>query len=95
MVILAICVASVLLLGVIVWIGTNMVAHPDPAAGAVGAGIGSGLGMFDPGAGRAREEIDDKANQTEVLPTPDEDEDHPVWKVDLRRGTVKIPRPPQ
>ena len=91
MVILAVIVASVLLLGVIVWMGTRMVAHPDPNAGSVGGSIGTGLGVFDPGAGRAREEIDDQLSQAEILPTPDED-DRPRWKVDLHRGTVKIPR---
>ncbi len=92
MVIAAVCIGSVLLLGVVIWMGTRMVAHPDPSAGAIGGGVGAGLGMFDPGAGRAREEIDDRSKQAEILPTPDEDDDHPRWKVDLHRGTVKIPR---
>ncbi|WP_028645364.1 hypothetical protein [Nocardioides sp. URHA0020] len=94
MVILAVIVASVLLLGLIVWTGTKMVAHPDPDAVSVGGAMGAGLGVFDPGAARAREDIDDQKNQTEVVPSPDEGDD-PVWKVDLRRGTVKIPRPPR
>jgi len=93
MVILAACVGTVLLLGVIVWLGTKMVAHPDPDAVSVGGSMGTGLGVFDPGAARAREEIDDHKNQTEVVPTPDEDDETPGWKVDLHRGTVKIPRP--
>ena len=92
MVIVAVCLGSVLLLGVVVWMGTKMVAHPDPNAGSVGGSIGAGLGMFDPGAGRAREEIDDQLHQAEILPTPDEDDDHLSWKLDLHRGTVKIPR---
>lgn len=92
MVIAAVCIASVLLLGVIVWMGTKMVAHPDPDAVSAGSAMGTGLGVFDPGAARAREDIDDHKNQTEVVPTPDEDESVPGWKVDLHRGTVKIPR---
>ena len=92
MVILVVCVATVLLLGLIVWLGTKMVAHPDPDAVSAGGSMGTGLGVFDPGAARAREDIDDHKNQTEVVPTPDEDDSHPVWKVDLHRGTVKIPR---
>ena len=92
MVILAVVVASVLLLGVIVWMGTKMVAHPDPDAVSVGGAMGSGLGVFDPGAARAREDIDDHKNQTEVVPSPDEDDSHPLWRVDLHRGTVKIHR---
>jgi hypothetical protein len=92
MVVLAVCLASVLLLGVIVWMGTKMVAHPDPNAASVGGSIGTGLAMFDPGAGRAREEIDDHESQADILPTPDEDENNPRWKVDLHRGTVRIPR---
>lgn len=94
MVIVAACVGAVLLLGFIVWIGTKMVAHPDPDAVSVGGSMGTGLGVFDPGAARAREDIDDHKNQTEVVPAPD-GEDVPLWKVDLRSGTVKIPRPPQ
>jgi hypothetical protein len=91
MVILAVCVASVLLLGVIVWMGTKMVAHPDPNAVSAGGSMGTGLGVFDPGAARAREDIDDHKNQTEIVPAPD-GHDQPGWKVDLRSGTVKIPR---
>ena len=92
MVILAVIVATVLLLGVIVWMGTKMVAHPDPNAVSAGGSMGTGLGVFDPGAARAREDIDDHKNQTEVVPSPDEDDSHPLWKVDLHRGTVRIPR---
>jgi hypothetical protein len=92
MVILAVCVATVLLLGLIVWAGTRMVAHPDPEAVSVGGSLGTGLGVFDPGAARAADDLADHKNQTEVVPTPDEHDDHPIWKVDLHRGTVKIPR---
>lgn len=92
MVILVVCVATVLLLGVIVWVGTRMVAHPDPHAGSVGGAFGAGFGVFDPGAARAADDLEDNKNQVTVVPSPD-DYDRPTWDVDLRRGTVKIPRP--
>lgn len=92
MVIVAVCIASVLLLAVIVWMGTRMVAHPDPNAVSAGGAIGTGLGVFDPGSARAADDLAEQKNQTEVVPTPDE-HDQPVWRVDLHRGTVKIPRP--
>lgn len=91
MVIVAVGIASVVLLGLIVWMGTKMVAHPDPDAVSVGGAMGAGLGVFDPGAARASQDLEDNKNQTEVVPTPDE-HDRPVWRVDLHRGTVKIPR---
>jgi hypothetical protein len=92
MVITAVCIGAVLLLGLIVWAGTRMVAHPDPSAGSVGGAFGAGLGVFDPGAARAADDLEDNKNLTEVTPTPDED-DRPAWRVDLHRGTVRIPRP--
>jgi hypothetical protein len=92
MVILAVGAASVLLLAVVVWMGTRMVRNPDPSAGAVAGAFGSGLGVFDPGAARAAKDLEDDRNHAEIVPTPDE-HDRPTWRVDLTRGTVKIPPP--
>ncbi len=93
MVIALTVVGAVVLLAVVVWMGTHMVAHPDPNAGSVGDAFGAGLAVFDPGKARADDDLASKKHQSEILPTPDEDEDHPVWKVDLHRGTVRVPRP--
>jgi len=87
----AIVLAGLALFALVVWTGTRMVAHPDPAAGSVGDAFGAGLAVFDPGKARADDDLASRKHQSEIVPTPDE-EDHPVWKVDLHHGTVRIPR---
>lgn len=93
----ALVLAAVLLAGLgfawVVWMGTRMVAHPDPAATSVGDAFGAGLAIFDPGKARADDDLASRKHQSEVIPTPDE-EDRPAWTVDLRRNQVRIPRSP-
>ncbi|MBZ5737050.1 hypothetical protein [Nocardioides mangrovi] len=84
-------IAGVLLLAGVIWIGTHLVAHPEPGGGAMVDAFGSGLSVFDPGKARADEELDQHGHLMEIIPSPD-DEDHPVWKVDLQRNSVRIPR---
>ncbi len=87
----AVVLGGLALFALVVWAGTRMVAHPDPAAGSVGDAFGAGLAVFDPGKARADDDLDSRRHQSEIVPTPDE-EDQPAWKVDLRHGTVRIPR---
>jgi hypothetical protein len=91
MLIAAIVIGAVLLLALVVIAGTRMVAHPDPAAGSVGDAFGAGLAIFDPGKARADDDLASRKHQSEVVPTPDED-DQPAWRVDLHRNRVRIPR---
>lgn len=91
MLIATLVIAALALFGLVVWAGTRMVAHPDPSAGSVGDAFGAGLAIFDPGKARADDDLASRRHQSEIVPTPDE-EDLPVWKVDLRRNQVRIPR---
>lgn len=72
-------VVAVLVIGlvVVVWSGNQMLRNPAPGAGTMGNAFG-GFDVFDPGQGRAREELDRHEQQGPVTPTPDDDEDAPM-----------------
>ena len=91
MVVLLLVAVGLAVLALVVWAGTRMVAHPDPAAGSVGGAFGAGLAVLDPGKARAEEDLESHQRLADVLPSPDED-DRPVWTVDLHRNRVRIPR---
>lgn len=88
--ILVACLAGAVLFGLIVWAGTAMVRTAEGGAGA-GNALGGLTEVFDPGQGRARRDLQEQLEKTELAPTP-RDDDRPV-RVDLASGVVRLRRP--
>jgi hypothetical protein len=82
--------AGLLLLGLVVVAGTQMLRHHDGVASSGGNALGGFTDVFDPARGRAERDLESREHQGEVVPSPSDD-DRPV-KVDLARGTVRIRR---
>lgn len=90
--ILVMCLAGVVVFGLVVWAGTGMVRNQDGGSTGVGNALGAGLAdFFDPGKARSDRDLQEQLRKTEIAPTPDGD-DRPV-RIDLAAGTVRIRRP--
>lgn len=84
-------IAVVVVATLIVVAGHRMLTAPGPRSSSMADGLGNFIDVFDPARARADEDLKSHKNMGEVLPSPDE-EDHPVWKVDLHRNVVRVPR---
>jgi hypothetical protein len=84
-------VALALVAVLVLWAGHRMLTSEGPHSSGMADGLGSFIDVFDPARARADDDLRSHKSMGEVLPSPD-DEDHPVWKVDLHHGTVRIPR---
>lgn len=87
-------VALVLVTALITVVGHRMLTSDGPRSSGMSDGLGAFIDVFDPARARADRDLDSHKNMGEVLPSPD-DEDHPVWTVDLQRNRVRIPRAPR
>ena len=88
--------AGVLVLGLVVWSGHRMVRNPAPNAGGIADGLGSFNEVFDPGRARADQDLKSRDNQREIVPRPEDEDDHP-FRIDhvTMRAHIKRPKPPQ
>ncbi|MDF1602821.1 hypothetical protein [Nocardioides sp. YIM 152315] len=84
-------VALVLVTALVAVAGHRMLTAPGPRSSGFADGLGNFIDVFDPARARADEDLRSRKFMGEVLPSPD-DEDHPVWRVDLQRNQVRIPR---
>lgn len=91
--VLVLLAVAVLLAGgaLVVWAGTRMINTAADSGAGAGVAFGAAFEAFDPARARADEDLESRRQMGEVLPTPDPE--HPVWKVDLQRNQVRIPRP--
>ena len=74
--------------------GHRMLTGDAPRSSSLSDGLGGFIDVFDPARARADRDLESHKNRGEVLPSPD-DQDRPVWKVDLQRNSVRIPRSPR
>ena len=94
MVVIAVfAVAALVTLALVAWAGTRMLRSDAPRTSSMADGLGNFIDVFDPARARADEDLRSRKATGEVLPSPDGDEAHPVWKVDLHHNVVRIPRP--
>jgi hypothetical protein len=91
MLLVAVVVATLVVCGLVMWAGTRMLTAPGPRSSGAADALGNFIDVFDPARARADRDLESHKNMGEVLPSPDDD--HPVWKVDLHRNRVRIPRP--
>ena len=92
MLLVVVIAATVVVCGLVFWAGTKMLTSPGPRSSGASDALGNFIDVFDPARARADLDLKSHKNMGEVLPSPDDDDDHPVWKVDLHRNQVKIPR---
>ena len=92
---LAFAVAGVVVLGLLAWAGHRMlVGERPPGTGGASDALGSFIDVFDPARARADRDLQSKAHQGEVVPSPD-DEDLPVVIDPVRmRAMVRRPAAP-
>lgn len=83
--------AALLVGGLVVWAGHRMLTSGEGRSSGAADALGSFIDVFDPARSRADRDLESLKNMGEVLPSPDDD-DLPVWRVDLHRGVVRIPR---
>lgn len=91
---LVVGVALALATVLVVVVGHRMLTSDAPHSSGMSDGLGTFIDVFDPARARADRDLESHKNMGEVLPSP-EDEDRPVWQVDLRRNVVRVPRSPQ
>ena len=92
MTVLAVGAGTVVVLGLIMWLGHRMVTEERSGTSSGGGGVLGGFSdVFDPGRARAEHDLDSKEHQGELLPAP-LDLDPPVH-LDLDKGTARIRRP--
>jgi len=85
-------VGCLVVLGLVIWLSNRMLHADEGSTGSIGNAFGSALEVFDPGQGRARDELEAHEKQGAMLPNAKGDD--PPVKVDLRSGRVTI-RPTQ
>ena len=83
--------AGLLVVGLVAWAGHRMLTAPGARSSGASDALGSFIDVFDPARARADRDLESQKNMGEVLPSPD-DEDHPVWIVELLHNRVRIPR---
>jgi len=88
---LVVGIALALVTALVLVAGHRMLTHDGPHSSSLSDGLGTFIDVFDPARARADRDLESHKNMGEVLPAPD-DEDHPVWKVDLHKNVVRIPR---
>ena len=83
--------AGVALLLLVVWAGHRMLRNPAGTGGGVADGMGVFVDAFDPARSRADRDLKSKDNETQVVPSPS-DEDHPI-QIDHAAMQVRVRRP--
>lgn len=77
----------------VLWAGHRMLTHRGAHASGTADALGSFIDVFDPARARADRDLESRRHMGEVLPSPDDDPDHPHWTVDLHRGRATLRRP--
>ncbi|MBA3781787.1 MAG: hypothetical protein H0X12_08045 [Nocardioides sp.] len=83
--------AAVVLLVLALWTGHRTLTSPRARTGGVRDAMGNFIDVFDPARSRADLDLESRKNQGALLPSPDDD-DRPMWTVDLHRNRITIPR---